>query len=301
MTNYSFYKHRWIYISVAIVVILAGIVSFFVSGLNIDIDFKGGTSIVFNTMSDSATKEEIEQLVRDNVDVKGSVVVQPSMEKPTEYTIKMQSLSTEESDKVINALKEKYVPSEENFDDYSISSFTAAYGKQLAGEAVWAVVIALLLMLVYITFRFEFLQGVCAVIGLLHDTLIMLAVYTIFMVPVNSSFIAVILTILGYSINNTIVVFDRVRENKKFARKETTEEIVDKSLNGTLMRSINTTITTFIMVVCLYIFGGTSIKEFSFPLMIGLIGGAYSSLFIVAPVWAMMKGGNKPTQAKKAK
>lgn len=301
MTNYSFYKHRWIYISVAIVVILAGIVSFFVSGLNIDIDFKGGTSIVFNTMSDSATKEEIEQLVRDNVDVKGSVVVQPSMEKPTEYTIKMQSLSTEESDKVINALKEKYVPSEENFDDYSISSFTAAYGKQLAGEAVWAVVIALLLMLVYITFRFEFLQGVCAVIGLLHDTLIMLAVYTVFMVPVNSSFIAVILTILGYSINNTIVVFDRVRENKKFARKETTEEIVDKSLNGTLMRSINTTITTFIMVVCLYIFGGTSIKEFSFPLMIGLIGGAYSSLFIVAPVWAMMKGGNKPTQAKKAK
>lgn len=301
MTNYSFYKHRWIYISVAIVVILAGIVSFFVSGLNIDIDFKGGTSIVFNTMSDSATKEEIEQIVRDNVDVKGSVVVQPSMEKPTEYTIKMQSLSTEESDKVINALKEKYVPSEENFDDYSISSFTAAYGKQLAGEAIWAVVIALLLMLVYITFRFEFLQGVCAVIGLLHDTLIMLAVYTVFMVPVNSSFIAVILTILGYSINNTIVVFDRVRENKKFARKETTEEIVDKSLNGTLMRSINTTITTFIMVVCLYIFGGTSIKEFSFPLMIGLIGGAYSSLFIVAPVWAMMKGGNKPTQAKKAK
>ncbi len=301
MTNYSFYKHRWIYISVAIVVILAGIVSFFVSGLNIDIDFKGGTSIVFNTMSDSATKEEIEKLVRDNVDVKGSVVVQPSMEKPTEYTIKMQSLSTEESDKVINALKEKYVPSEENFDDYSISSFTAAYGKQLAGEAIWAVVIALLLMLVYITFRFEFLQGVCAVIGLLHDTLIMLAVYTVFMVPVNSSFIAVILTILGYSINNTIVVFDRVRENKKFARKETTEEIVDKSLNGTLMRSINTTITTFIMVVCLYIFGGTSIKEFSFPLMIGLIGGAYSSLFIVAPVWAMMKGGNKPTQAKKAK
>lgn len=301
MTNYSFYKHRWIYISVAIVVILAGIVSFFVSGLNIDIDFKGGTSIVFNTMSDSATKEEIEKLVRDNVDVKGSVVVQPSMEKPTEYTIKMQSLSTEESDKVINALKEKYVPSEENFDDYSISSFTAAYGKQLAGEAIWAVVIALILMLVYITFRFEFLQGVCAVIGLLHDTLIMLAVYTIFMVPVNSSFIAVILTILGYSINNTIVVFDRVRENKKFARKETTEEIVDKSLNGTLMRSINTTITTFIMVVCLYIFGGTSIKEFSFPLMIGLIGGAYSSLFIVAPVWAMMKGGNKPTQTKKAK
>lgn len=287
---YSFYKHRWIYIAISIIVIVAGLISFFVSGLNVDIDFKGGTSIVFNTKSDSATKEEIEQIVKDNVDIKGSVVVQPSMEKPTEYTIKLQSLTTEESDKLVNALIEKYVPDEENYNDYSISSFTAAYGRQLAGEAILALIVAILLMLIYITLRFEFLQGISAVIGLIHDSLVMLAVYSLFMVPVNSSFIAVILTILGYSINNTIVVFDRVRENRKYARKETTAEIVDKSLNGTLMRSVNTTITTLIMVVCLYIFGGTSIKEFSFPLIIGLVGGAYSSLFIVAPVWAMMKG-----------
>ena len=299
---YSFYKHRWIYIAISIVVIVAGLISFFVSGLNVDIDFKGGTSIVFNTKSDSATKEEIEQIVKDNVDIKGSVVVQPSMEKPTEYTIKLQSLTTEESDKLVNALIEKYVPDEENYNDYSISSFTAAYGKQLAGEAILALIVAILLMLIYITLRFEFLQGISAVIGLIHDSLVMLAVYSLFMVPVNSSFIAVILTILGYSINNTIVVFDRVRENRKYARKETTAEIVDKSLNGTLMRSVNTTITTLIMVVCLYIFGGTSIKEFSFPLIIGLVSGAYSSLFIVAPVWAMMKGtGSEKKNQKTAK
>ena len=290
---FSFYKNRWIYICVSVVVILAGLISFFVSGLNVDIDFKGGTSVVFNTNSDSATKEEIEQLVKDTVETTGTVTVQPSMDKPTEYTIKLNSLTTEESDTLVNALIAKYAPDVEGFNDYSISSFTAAYGKQLAQEAIFALIIAVILMLLYITFRFEFLSGVSAIIGLVHDTLVMVAIYSLFNIPVNSSFIAVILTILGYSINNTIVVFDRVRENKKFARKETTAQIVDKSLRGTLSRSINTTITPLIMVVCLYIIGGSSIKEFALPLMSGLIGGAYSSLFIVGPVWAMMKGANK--------
>ena len=105
----------------------------------------------------------------------------------------------------------------------------------------------------------------------------------------NSSFIAVILTILGYSINNTIVVFDRIRENKKLANKETFAEITDKSIIQTLGRSINTTITTFVMVAVLYILGVNSIREFAFPLMVGIIAGAYSSLFIVSPVWVMLK------------
>ena len=142
---FSFYNKRWIFIAVSVVVMLAGLISYIVGGLNVDIDFKGGTSIVFNTKSDSATKEEIEQLVKDTVETTGSVVVQPSMDKPTEYTIKLNSLSTEESDKLINALIEKYVPGEENYDDYAISSFTAAYGKQLASEAIFALVVAILL------------------------------------------------------------------------------------------------------------------------------------------------------------
>lgn len=290
---FSFYNKRWIFIAVSVVVMLAGLVSYLVSGLNVDIDFKGGTSIVFNTKSDSATKEEIADLVKATVKTSGSVVVQPSMDNPQEYTIKLNSLTTAEADSLVNALIAKYVPTEEGYNDYAISSFTAAYGKQLAGDAIFALIIAVILMLVYITFRFEFLQGVSAIIALIHDVLIMLSIYALFRVPVNSSFIAVILTIIGYSINNTIVVFDRVRENRKFARKETTAQIVDKSLKETLGRSINTTITTLIMVVCLYIIGGNSIKEFALPLMIGLVGGAYSSLFIVAPVWAMLKGEKK--------
>ena len=292
---FSFYKRRWIFICVSAVIILAGLISYIATGFNLDIDFKGGTSIVFNTKTDSATKEEIESLVKETVQTEGSVVVQPSMDNPQEYTIKLNTLSTDDAGKLVDALKTKYIAEadREAFNDFSISSFTAAYGSQLASEAIFALIVAIILMLVYITFRFEFLQGVSAIIALAHDALIMLSIYTLFKIPVNSSFIAVMLTIIGYSINNTIVVFDRVRENRKFARKETTAQIVDKSLMGTLGRSINTTITTLIMVVCLYIIGGNSIKEFALPLMIGLIGGSYSSLFIVAPIWAMLKGDKK--------
>lgn len=289
------YKNRWIFIAISVAVILAGLIGYFVrGGLNIDIDFAGGTSIVFNTKSTATNQDEVAALVKETLpDLKGSVKAQATTDKPTEYTIKTTNLTTKDSEAVIAALKAKFVPDEKDYNDYSISTFTAAYGKQLAGEAGLALFIAIALMLIYISVRFEFMQGVSAIIALCHDTLIMLSIYAIFGVAVNSSFIAVILTILGYSINNTIVVFDRVRENRKFARKETLEEIVNKSVTGTVGRSINTTITTLIMVVCLYVLGGASIREFAFPLIIGLVGGAYSSIFIVTPLWAMMKGGNK--------
>ena len=118
---FSFYNKRWIFIAVSVVVMLAGLVSYLVSGLNVDIDFKGGTSIVFNTKSDSATKEEIADLVKATVKTSGSVVVQPSMDNPQEYTIKLNSLTTAEADSLVNALIAKYVPTEEGYNDYGIS------------------------------------------------------------------------------------------------------------------------------------------------------------------------------------
>lgn len=293
------YKHRWIFIAVSIAVILAGLVGYIVrGGFNIDIDFAGGTSIKFDTKAKSATQDEIVSLIKEILpNHKGSVTAQASTENATEFTVKTTSLSTADINAIQDAVKTKYSLGDDA--TFEVQAFTAAYGKQLAQEAGLALFIAIALMLIYITVRFEFLQGVSAIIALCHDTLIMLSIYAIFGVSVNSSFIAVILTILGYSINNTIVVFDRVRENRKYARKETIEEIVDKSINGTMGRSINTTLTTLIMVVCLYVLGGASIKEFAFPLIIGLVGGAYSSIFVVSPLWAMFKGTNKKN-AKKA-
>ena len=283
----NIYKNRWIYNAVSVAIILVGLVFSLVSGFNVDIDFAGGTSIMIN-LGQEASKDDVAAVANEALGFSISTV-QPSLDNPNEMTIKSKNLTEAQSDALIDALKIKYNLSED-FSDYSISTFTPAYGKQLAGEAGWAVVIAVILMLVYITIRFEFLSGLSAIIALIHDVLIMIAVYAIFRVPVNSSFIAVVLTILGYSINNTIVVFDRIRENQKLAKKESYAEIVDKSITQTMGRSINTTITTFVMVATLYVLGVESIKEFAFPLIIGIIGGAYSSMFVVSPVWAMLKG-----------
>ncbi len=282
----NIYKNRWIFVAVSVAIILAGLVVSLIGGFNIDIDFAGGTSIVMN-VGQAAPKDEVAAVAKEALGFDVSAV-QPSLDNPSEITIKSKNLTEEQSDALVNALKAKYGLAED-YSDYSISTFTPAYGKQLAGEALWAVIIAVILMLIYITIRFEFLSGLSAIIALIHDVLIMIAVYAIFRVPVNSSFIAVVLTILGYSINNTIVLFDRVRENVKMAKKETFAEITNKSITQTLGRSINTTITTFIMVAVLYVLGVESIKEFAFPLIIGILGGAYSSIFIVSPVWAMMK------------
>ncbi len=293
----NIYKNRWIYIAVSVAIILVGLVFSLVGGFNIDIDFAGGTSIVFNTGSET-NKDVVAQVANEALGFNVSAV-QPSLDNPSEMTIKTKNLTEEQSDTLINALKTKYNLAED-YSDYSISTFTPAYGKQLAGEALWAVIIAVVLMLIYITVRFEFLSGLSAIIALIHDVLIMISVYAIFRVPVNSSFIAVVLTILGYSINNTIVIFDRIRENNRLAKKETFAEITNKSITQTLGRSINTTITTFVMVAVLYILGVESIKEFAFPLIIGIIGGAYSSIFIVSPLWAMMKTAGYNSRKKAA-
>lgn len=282
----NIYNKRGIFLGISVAIILVGLVFTLVGGFNIDIDFAGGTSIVFNVGQDT-TKEEVADVAKEALGFSVSTV-QPSLDNPQEMTIKTQNLTEEQSDKLVAALKAKYNLAAD-YSDYSISTFTPAYGKQLAGEALWAVLIAVILMLIYITIRFEFLSGLSAIIALIHDVLIMISVYAIFRVPVNSSFIAVVLTILGYSINNTIVIFDRIRENQRMAKKETFAEITDKSITQTLGRSINTTITTFVMVAVLYVLGVESIKEFAFPLIIGIIGGAYSSMFIVSPLWAMMK------------
>ena len=153
-------------------------------------------------------------------------------------------------------------------------------------------------MLIYIAIRFEFNFGVAALTALLHDVLITLAVYAIFNIPVNSSFIAAMLTIVGYSINDTIVVFDRIRENSHSMRRSTPAEIANVSINKTLARSINTSLTTLIIIGAVNIFVPT-VREFSFPLLIGIAAGAYSSIFIASPIWVLLKKRN--TKSKKVK
>ncbi len=163
---------------------------------------------------------------------------------------------------------------------------SASTARNLAKSAVLMSLLAALLILVYITIRFEFTSGICAVVALAHDILILCGIYSVFRIKIDTNFIAALLTVLGYSINNTIVIFDRIRENTRNAKKETYAEIANKSINQTLKRSINTTITTLLTIGAVYVLGVASIKEFSLPIIIGIIVGTYSSIFVSGSIWA---------------
>ncbi len=194
-----------------------------------------------------------------------------------------------------------------NFRFVSIDHVSAIAGRDLLSNAVKALLLAFVCMLIYIAIRFDALSGCAALFGLLHDILIMCAFMVFFRAfyQVNSSFIAAILTIVGYSINNTIIIFDRIREmrNKPGYTKKSAMEIVELSVGNTLSRTINTTLTTMITLVCLYIFGVASIREFAFPLIIGMLAGAYSSVMLSGQVWAMWSeklNARKASQPEKA-
>ncbi len=170
---------------------------------------------------------------------------------------------------------------------------SASIGSEMKKSAIVAAVIALLLMLLYITFRFELLSGLVAIVMLFHDVMVVCAAYALLRIPVGSTFIAVLLTIVGYSINATIIIFDRIRENVRMNPKAPFEENVDKSVAQTLTRSIYTTLTTLFTITALYFVGVDSIKEFALPIIIGLIGGLFSSVCLAGPLWTVLRGEKK--------
>lgn len=293
MLNLDICTKKWrFFILPALVIIIAIIVGITSGGFVLDIDFAGGTEIVVD-FGKVVEKAEIEQLFSDTLGFKASAI-QNSITNGNQMTIKSQTLTTEQSESLWTAIKTKY--SLEDGQRLSVDTVSPTIGKELTQTAVVATVIAVILMLIYITIRFEFLSGMAAIIALIHDVIIIICGYMIFRMPLNVAFIAAILTIIGYSINDTIVVFDRIRENIKFARKETYAEIANKSVSQTLTRSINTSVTTLITIVLLYFLGVDAIKDFSLALIIGLVAGTYSSIFIAAPVWVAFKKEKKNTK-----
>lgn len=287
--NYNYTKHKFIFFGISIALILAGLISMlFVNHLKPDIEFQGGT-VINAKIGKIFNNSDIEKMVKKVTGV--TPVVQAAGISKDEALIKIaKEISYEETkvikSKLVSALQEKYnvkkVP-------MTLENTSASIGKEAKQSAVIAVIVACLLMLIYITFRFEFKTGTAAVIALVHDVLIMLGVYSIFDLPINSAFIAAALTIIGYSINDTIVVFDRIRENISKRPKEDLEKITNDSINETLLRSINTVVTVLIALVILYFIGVKSIKDFAFPLIIGVTSGAYSSIFIASPLWLVWR------------
>ena len=274
---------------------VASAASLLIQGFNLDTDFAGGMAVTVGIGTDFTVKD-VEAIVSDALgkDQKASSV---QKSENSEAIIKFgydNALKTDDEraafgeEKVAaieTALTEKYGEIEiKNKDVVSPST-----GKELARSAIWMSILAALAILVYITFRFEFVSGVCAVIALVHDILILCGIYSIARIAIDTTFIAAILTVLGYSINATIVIFDRIRENTRHAKKQTYSEIANSGINQTISRSINTTITTLLTIGMVYILGVTSIKEFALPIIIGIAIGTYSSICIAGNVWALWK------------
>lgn len=274
---------RNIFFAISLIVFIIGGICFAVNGgLNTDIDFTGGTAIYV----DLGTAYD-EAAIRKTIDdVEGVTVSSVQKTDDNGAVIKTTPIDTDLRTKVTDALKAKFADS----TVLSVDNVSANVGKDLWSNAALSICIAVILMLIYITFRFELLSGISAVLALTHDMLAMISVYAIFRFPVNTSFIAAILTILGYSINATIVIFDRIRENTRFLKKESFSEIVNKSIWQTMGRSINTTVTTLLTIVMVYILGVPSIKDFALPLIVGLVAGTYSSVFLAGQFWVIFRG-----------
>lgn len=280
------------YLLLPIIIVIAGIVMYFMNnGFNFDIEFMGGIKMQVN-MGTTFNNEEVQQYLEEKTGIQ-PIIVQ-NIGDGTQASIKTQPIEEAKKNEIYAALKEKYNLQDE--EPMSVTSASASFGKQVQQKTLVFTLIAILCILAYIALRFEWRSAITAIFALIINIAVMFAVYAISYTPLNTTFIAAMLTVIGYSINNTIVVFDRIRENMKGYNPKkgmTVSEITNKSIAESMGRTINTTITTLITIVALYIIGVPSIKDFAFPLIIGVIAGAYSSIFIASPWWAAWKESNE--------
>ncbi|HHX59321.1 MAG TPA: protein translocase subunit SecF [Epulopiscium sp.] len=249
--------------------------------LNYDIEFKGGTLMHVNIGQEFNISDDIKPIVEEVTGDKSPQITKVTGEN--EVVIKVKETTTDQRKELFEQFKAKYNLTDE--DQLGVEDMAPTVSGEMKAKAVQAIVLAAVLMLAYITIRFkDVYMGTSAVLALIHDVFVVLIVYSVFRVPVNNSFIAVMLTILGYSINDTIVILDRIRENKGKAKK-TDAEIINMSITQSLTRTINTSVTTLSVVLLLFIFGTASVKEFALPLVVGVSVGTYSSIFIASPIW----------------
>jgi preprotein translocase subunit SecF len=281
----------WFSISLIIIVIGMGFLCF--RGLNFGIDFKGGTEVAIQ-LNENINKEDVDLIVKNYAPDASATI-----EDTFQYKIKSADLDSDKVGSIMTDLKNKY-----KLDDKALISqdeIGSSVGKELTQNSITSLLAAFVVMLIYIAIRFEFKFGLAALAATVHDILITVSVYAIFYVPVNTPFIAAILTIVGYSMNDTIVIFDRIRENSKKMRRAKSIEIADVSLTETIARSIYTSLATVVTIVALNIFV-PSVRTFTFPLIVGIISGAYSSICIASPIWVYLKDRvrNKKTKLQRA-
>lgn len=272
------------------IVIFLGLVSLLIPGrgLNLGIDFTGGNLLTLR-FSEAVTESEIREVLAKH-ELGGSSIQLAqtrggSLTAGQEVIIQTPPINPEQKRQVLDAMEAKLG----SFEKLGDEAVDAAFSRELRTKAILALLIASLGMVAYITFRFEFKFAIAAILALIHDSFIVTGIFSLLRIPVSISFIAAILTIVGYSINDTIVVFDRLRENLKLRRGRSLRELVDTSVIETLTRSINTSLTTLFAIAAVFLLGGSTVREFSLALVLGIIVGTYSSIFIASPIWLLWK------------
>lgn len=289
---FNFVKGRFVYIAISVIVILIGI-GFMIfnsvngnGAFNYDVQFVGGTSIEAD-LGMEFDNADVEKLLSENTGDSAPQV--QKVDNGTTVAIKTVKLDDEQKEAVKAALTEKYQLSDENQNSMKIEDVSATLSKEMQKNAVISLLLACIAMLIYVSIRFkEFKTGASCILALVNDTLIVLGAYAVLRIPMDSAFIAAILTVVGYSINSSVVIFDRIRENKKRLGRKNYADLVNHSVSQTLRRSIFTSLTTFFAIAFLYIFGVQSVKEFALPISVGIVSGAYSSIFMSANIWYLL-------------
>ena len=299
----NFLSKKGIFFGISIALVAAGFIVMGVNKvttgdmLNFSLEFKGGTATTV-TFNEDRTLEQINSEIVPLVEESTGMAVQiQTVQDSNEVIFKTNTLNVEQREALNKVFADNFGVDEQKITSETISS---TISDEMKSDTILAVVIAIICMLIYIRIRFSDIRfGVSSVVALLHDVLVVLAFYAVARVSVGNTFIACMLTIVGYSINATIVIFDRVRENMGLmTKKDELKDVVNKSITQTLSRSIFTSLTTFIMVAALYILGVTSIRDFALPLMVGIVCGTYSSVCITGGLWYVLRMKFPPKASK---
>ena len=308
----QFYKRRFVYFAVSLVVIIAGVVAALVNGIQLDIQFQGG-SILKYTYTGELDAEKAEDIVESTVGITTNGQLQTNLAKQEQMLIlslaKNEALSGEQQQAVTAALNEVFAGNKlELSESLTVEPFV---GSRFFRNGLLAIGISFVLILGYVGLRFRKIGGISAgfmaIVALLHDAFVVTTAFIIFSIPLNDSFIAAILTIIGFSINDTIVIYDRIRENEAILGKKTPiDQLVDLSITQSMSRSINTNIAVLACMVIVYVFAQIynieSIRRFALPMMFGVVSGCYSTICIAGPLWVMWKkrGGSEKLSSAKA-
>lgn len=286
---YNIVKTRYIWFTVSAILMVASIVVLSIWGLNLGIDFTGGTLMQVEFTSERPATSGVQEALSSLG--YGEIVAQPVDE--TAMNFKLKTLSNDERQAILDTLNQNFG----TVNELSFESIGSTIGQELKSKAVWALIVTLLAIIAYITYAFRkassstlksWVYGVGAIVALFHDILIVTGIFAVLGhlagIEVNALFVTALLTILGFSVHDTIVVYDRIRENLRMFSNKPFNEIINLSINDTLVRSLNTSLTTLLVLLVLYLFGGAAISWFVLALLLGIVLGTYSSIFIASPL-----------------